>query len=53
MHFAYFYNMSIKAREKLRNFPTIANVFFNVNIKMGTYQQNFPYNKSFNGVLDT
>ena len=28
-------------------------VFFIANIKMETYQQNFPYNKSFNGVLDT
>ena len=28
-------------------------VFSNANIKMETYQQNFPYNKSLNGVLDT
>ena len=28
-------------------------MFLNANIKMETYQQNFPNNKSFNGVLDT
>ena len=38
---------------KIDNISKSCLYFFNVNIKMETYQQNFPYNNSFNGVLDT
>ena len=46
MKFAYLHNLSIKVFQILL-------MFFNANIKMETYQQNFPHNKSFNGVWDT
>ena len=46
MNFAYFHNLSIKVFQILL-------MFFNANIKMETYQQKIPYNKSFNRFLDT